>query len=340
MNFSQEVQNFTRVDIVPLVVSTVFESNTFSSMVLKNAKKFSSYEVTQPIKVTRSSTGGSFSGFDTFDRSQSNVTQKLTYTPKHYYQSVTLAVTDISYNETQQKVIDLIKFEMESAADDMAEDIGTLMYGDGTGNGGKDFFGLEGIDDDGTNVGTYFGLSRATYPTLNSTVDSSSNILSLTKLSSLYNAITDGSIKPSHIFADPEVKALYEELVQATQRIDTGARLAPGAGLKGELGFTDLGYKGMPFMDDRKAPSGNLYMLRMDDISFYANRLHGYSPVKMNAIIKGTDYSKYPFSGFGWSGWTKTGNQAVVTGEFVLSGQLTSRNPGRQGKLTGLTATS
>lgn len=336
--FSNRVSDLTLEKIAPMVVDTIFTSNTFASVVLRKAKKFNSYKLKFPVKIAKSNTGGSFSGFDTFNRSAVNVTQSLEVDPKNYYQSVTLPLDEVSYNETEGEVVNLIKFQMQSAAEDMADDIGTLFYGDGTGNSGKDFMGLEGIVDDGTNVATYFGLSRATYPTLQSTVDSSSNILSLAKLGSLYDAISDGTQAPTHIFTTPAIFSLYEQLNQQNLKIQTAPMLYKD-GLKGSNGFTALDYRGVPVLKDRHCPAGKLYMVNMDDINFYAGKFKGFTPISMDKkVIEGNDYSDFPFMGFGWSGWKESYNQAAIAGEFILSGQLFSKNPKRHGKLTGITA--
>ena len=75
---------------------------------------------------------------------------------------------------------------MESRSQDMADDIGNFFQGDGTAFGGKAPMGLKGIVDDGTNLASYGGLSRATYSGLNATVTASGGTISLLKVRQLY----------------------------------------------------------------------------------------------------------------------------------------------------------
>jgi hypothetical protein len=236
-------------------------------------------------------------------------------------------------------VIDLAKLEMTSTAQDMADDLGTIFYGTGTGNGGKDFLGLEAIVDDGTNAATYGSLSRTTYSSqLRSTVTASSGVLSVAKMSTLYNAITSGSQKPTLGLCSETIFSLYEQLLQPQERIAKNVSMIKGEGMVGGTGFTGLYYKGFPILADEKATSGVLYFLNEDYLDWYALPMAMQTPVAYKSQdIEGNDYSDVKGLGFSWSGWIKPTNAASVVGHIYLGGELISANPKRHGKLTGIT---
>jgi hypothetical protein len=64
----------------------------------------------------------------------------------------------------------LVKEALEESQQEMMDSLGTIIYGDGTGNSSKDFLGLTAIVDDGTNVATYGTLARSTYTTIKATL--------------------------------------------------------------------------------------------------------------------------------------------------------------------------
>jgi len=342
------VTTLTQSKLVPKLVDSILGSNVFASRMLSRAAKFSGERIKFPVKYAKNITGTSFAGFDTFSTAATDNRVNLEFVPKFYQMTVALPLDELSGNATEEKVLDLAKIEMSSTAQDMADDIGNLFYGAGTGNGGKDFLGLEAIVDDGTNAGTYGTLSRTTYPTLKSTVTASSGTLSLAKMSTLYNAAASGSQTPTLGLCNEIIFALYESLLAPQERIsksvsmmkgDPGRGLNSGSGLIGGTGFTGLFYKGFPILADEKCTSGVLYFINEDFINWHALPVAMTSPAKYRSQdIEGNDYSEVEGLGFSWSDWIKPTNSAAIVGHMYLGGELISQNPKRHAKLTGVTS--
>jgi len=342
------VTTTTQDKLLPKVVDTILNSNVGLTRVLSKAQKFSGERMKFPVKYAKNATGTSFAGFDTFSTSATDNRVNLEFVPKFYQMTVALPLDELSANATDEKVIDLAKLEMASTSHDMADDLGTLFYGTGTGNGSKDFLGLEAIVDDGTNAATYGSLARATYTTLNSTVTASSGTLSLSKMSTLYNAASSGTQTPTVGLTTETIFALYEQLLQPQERIaktvsvmkgDPGRGLNSGSGNIGGTGFTGLFYKGFPILADEKCTSGVLYFVNEDYLDFYALPMAMTESVKYRSQdIEGNDYSDVKGLGFSWSGWIKPTNSASIIGHIYLGGELISQNPKRHAKLTGITS--
>lgn len=328
------------------VVDTILNSNVFATRMLAKAKRWSGNQMKHPVKVSTNTTGTSFAGFDTFSTSASDTRQNLTFDPKFYQITVALPLDELSANQTEDQIIDLAAVEMKSSAQDMADGIGGLFMGDGTGNSNKDFLGLGAAVDDGTSVATYGGLSRSTYTTIKATKTASGGTITLAKMSTLYNAVTSGSQKPTVGITDEATFALYEQLLQPQERIakDVGMMrnsnrgLNSGTGLIGGTGFTGLFFKGFPILADEKCTSGFLYFLNEDFLNFTALPVAMTEAVKYKSVdIDGNDYSDVLGLGFSWSGWIKPANSATVVGHIYLGGELVCDNPKRQGVLTGIT---
>lgn len=338
MAFNNRVLTTTQDKIMPSVVDAILKSNVFLTRMLSKTKKWSGETMKFPLKYQKGVGGSSFAGFDLLSTSASDTRVNLAFDFKSYSTPIALPLTELTVNGVSEtKVIDLMAVECKSKAEDMADDIGTLFYADGTGNAGKDFLGLSAIVDDGTNAATYGGLTRAAYPVLNSTVTASGGTLTLAKMETMYNAITDGSQQPTLITTTPTIFGFYATLLTPQEQIYKTEPMMKG-GATGGTGFTALYFKGMPMIADRKCTSQTMYFINEDYINFYAAPLEGTMPIKYKAVdIRGNDYSDVMGLGFTWSDFIKPTNQAALIGHVYLAGELISENPGRHGKLTGIT---
>lgn len=343
--FGTRVTTTTQDKLAPKVVDTVLNGNVFATRMLGKAKSWSGERMKFPVKVRKNATGQSFSGYDTFSTETTDSRVNLEFTPKNYKITCSLPLDELSVNATEDRVLDLAKLELASTAQDMADDIGNLFYSDGTGNGSKDFLGLEAIVDDATNAPTYGTLSRATYTNLKSTVTASSGTLTLAKMATLYTSISSGSQSPTLGLVTETVFNLYESLLQPQERITktipmmrAGGRGLNTNGMVGGTGFTALYYRGVSLVADEKCTSGVMYFINEDFMDWYALPFFGTEAIKYKSQdIEGNDYSEVMGLGFSWSGWIKPINQAAVVGHMYLSGELLSTNPKRHGKLTGIT---
>lgn len=337
--FGNRVLTTTQDEILPKVVDTILNSNVYATRMLGRAKKWKGETLKQPIKVSKNSTGTSFSGLDTFSTSATNNRVNLSYTPGFYQITAALPLDELSVNQTDSKVLDLAAVELASAAQDMADDIGTLFYADGTGNSSKDFLGLGAIVDDGGDVSTIGGQSRSTYSTLQSTDTASGGAISLAKLSTLHSAVTSGSQKPTIGLCDETVWNLIETLIAPQERIIKDIPMIRN-GITGGSGFTAIFYRGVPIVADEKCTTQRFYWLNEDWIEWYALPVAMTEPIKFRSQdIKGNDYSNVQGLGMSWSGWIKPSNSASVVGHIYLGGQLVTWNPKRHGRLTGITTT-
>ena len=338
-SFGNRVTTITQDYLAPKLVDTVLNSNVGLTRFISAAKKWRGEQMKYPIKVSQNSTGSSFSGFDTFSTSASNTRIKLAYDPKFYKITVTLPLDELSVNATEDKVLDLAAIEMSSSAQDMADDLGTIFYSDGTGNSGKNPLGLGALCDDGTNVATIGEQTRATYSTLCSTVTDSGGALSLAKMTTLYHAIQSGTQKPSIGLTTQTVFGLYEQLLNPQERIVKDISTMKG-GLTGGAGFTGLWFKGFPIIADEKCTSDYLYFLNEDYIDWVALPVWGTEPIKYKSDkIEGNDYDSIPKGlGFSWSGWIKPSNSGTVISHIYMGGNFITTNPKRHGVLTGITS--
>lgn len=334
---ANRVSTLTNTKLIPKVVDTVLDSNVFATRMLMRAQRWSGEKIRKAVKISTNTNNGSFDGFDQFNATAQDTRRAMEFEAKFFHQDVVLPLTETSKNMADpSRIADLAAMELASAAEDMADKIGTQFYGDGTGNGGKDFLGLEGIVDDGTNLATYGGLSRTTFPTLKSTVTGSGGTLTLAKMDTMWDSVTSGGIKPTVIICDQTLFSLYGQLRQPSEQIIQTDNFM--GGMKAGAGPVALGYRGVPVIADEKATAGTMYFLNENFLEWRALPMDRTMPANFNVQdIEGNDYTNVKGLGFSWSDWIIPSNQASIIGHIYLGGQLWSSNPRRQGKLTGIT---
>lgn len=333
--YGQRIQTTVQTKYLPFVVDTVLNSNVLLQRQVRAGKKWGGRTLRVPIKVSKNTTGSSFRGFDTFSTAATDNRQFMEYTPSFYQITVALPGDELSVADTEDKVLDLMKLTIQSDTEDMADDLGTIFYADGTGNSSKDPLGLSALNDDGSSVATIGGLSRSTFPTLQSTVTASGGTLTLSSVDTLWSAVTSGAQKPTAFYTTETVFNLYGQLLRPQERIMKDVSSIKG--MVGGTGFTGLEYNAKPILMDEKATSGALQALNENYIDWYALPFFNTVPVSYKSQVKGNDYAAPVGLGFSWSDWIIPANSGSVVGHIYFGGQFITTNPKRQGKLTGIT---
>lgn len=254
--------------------------------------------------------------------------------------NVALAGSDLSINQTPLQTLALMKVTMESRAQDAADDVGNFLQGDGSSFGGKAPNGLANTVDNGTVASTYGGLTRATYSGLNATVTASGGTISLVKVRTLWNTISDGPVIPDFIVTDYTTWGYFEQLQTPFQRNNQDFRPADRT-VSQTSGYSEQRWDGMIISRDKKVTTGYFYMLNLKYLEWYALKWWEGERVSPKAKdIKGNVYedSMYaPGDAFTWTGMIRAYNQGTVNGFMILGGNLICTAPMRQGVLTGIT---
>lgn len=344
------IQTTTLQKYAPKLVDTVLNSNMFFSRTVRAAEQWAGRSMVFPVKIAKNLNGGSFSGFQTLSTAATNNFINLEYYPSFEQIPVALPLDELSVNDVDStQALNLVAYTVKSAAEDMADNLGTEFYGDGTGNSNNNFLGLGVIVSDTLSIG---GQSRTTYPTLASTVTASGGALTLLKMATLYNAASNGgSVNPTVSYITKPIRNFYEALLQPQERLNKTGMTAgsmnqygmkKGQGLTNGTGYLGFDFRGMPVLTDQKCTAGYMYMLNEDFIEFHGLPMaplgQTSTAIDTSAVIEGNDYSDVPGLGFSWSGWVSSIDQAAYVGRFFFGGQLITTDPVRQAVLTGITS--
>lgn len=352
---NNRVAYLTLEKILPKVVDTVNKSNWILFRKFSQPTPWDGRSIHQNIITSNSTLGVSFKGVETFSTSIEFSPVNETWYSTGYAQPVTISMVERGINQTPLGQINLQKASFEFAENSMAQSLGTILYGFGTGN---DFDGLGLIVDDGTSTSSYAGLSRTTYgANINcggstGIIAATNGVLDLATMDSADDAATVSGLQsetPNVLISSRSIWSLYGQLLEPTKmamyntmggsQVSANASVGTpaGPGAIGNGGFSSLTYRGKDFVRDEKSTSGVMWFLNETLLEMHSLSIPGLSTVRVaNEVTEGV-YDKTPPTAFQWRDLMSPVNQLAEVGIFVVYGNLIHRNPIRNEKITGIT---
>src|SRR5699024_5878429 len=106
---------------------------------------------------------GSYSGYDVIDITPDSPISAAEFDFKQYAASITISGMEMLQNAGREQMIDLLEGRIQVAETRLQNRIAADIYGDGTGNSGKDITGLQAAISDSPNSGVYGGIDRGTF---------------------------------------------------------------------------------------------------------------------------------------------------------------------------------
>ena len=243
----------------------------------------------------------SYSGFETLNISPNSPISAAQFSIAQYASAVTISGLEMLQNSGKEAIIDLLEGRIKVAEAQLANRINLDLYGDGTGNGGKNLTGLAAAVADSPSSGTYGGISRSTWSfwrnqafsgvTNGGAAVSAANIQSY--MTQLAIKLVRGTDKADLIVADNNYYNLYVNSLQAIQRV-TDPEMAGS-------GFASLKFYGGGTSADvvlgggigAQEPANHMYFLNTDYIFFRPHKDRNFVPiggerqsVNQDAIVK------------------------------------------------------
>jgi hypothetical protein len=259
-------------------------------------------KIVVPIIYGANSTAASYSGADTIAITAQEGITAAEYDWKQYAATVTITGIEEAKNNGEAAIIDLLEGKIMQAEETIIENMNTMLWGDGNGNGGKDFMGIQGIVAGGTLGGINSAAAGNSWwaPTM---TNHGAAALTTAAMSSVYNTISVGNDQPTIIFTDQERYEDYEALLQPNLRY-TSATIA-------DAGFQNLLFKGAPVTFDSSCEAKAMYFLNTKYLRLVAHTDTWFQPT--------------PF--------VRPTNQDARYAQILCYGELTCANRARQGRL-------
>lgn len=198
---------------------------------------------------------GSYSGWDQINITPQTGVTAAEYPWKQLYATVAISGLEKAQNSGENQVLNLVKTKVEQAEETLKNNINTMLWGNGTGNSGKDWGGIAQAI---SNTGVYGGIDaavdtwwRSHYVDVSGDAGVTAKTVTLEKLFSAINKSANGSDKVDGLFTNVDIYGEIEGLFQPqVQYQDVKAANA---------GFENLTVKGIPLYFDQAAPAERIF---------------------------------------------------------------------------------
>lgn len=307
----------TQKKYVPKIIDNFFKSNPLLVYMKERQKTFpGGHKIVEPLIYGNISGVKSYSLYDTIAYDTDIPISAAEFQPKNIVAPIIISTDEELQNAGETQVLSMLKSKVQIVEETLKSTVTSQLYGDGTGNGGKDLTGLGAAI---AATGTYGGIDRSTYSwwqakvTSNSATPGTPATLTLINMMRMFLSLSDGNDQPDLLLCGMATWHEYFKLMDAKISIQTtvGKKLA-------DYGFQTLEFMGKPIMADPNCPEGCIYFLN----SKYMNwRVH-----------KDANFKVTPFH--------TDDTRLAKKQEILLTGNLTINNCRKFGKLTDISYTA
>ena len=236
------------------------------------------------------------------------------YKIAQYAASVTMSGLEMLQNSSKEAIIDLIDGRMQVSEARLLNRISGDLYGDGTGNGGKNVDGLAAAIAVSPTTGTYGGINRANFTFWrNQITTGATSATMLAKMTEAAIKQIRGTDKADLYIAGNNMYQFFVNALQAIQRITTEE--------SGAAGFASLKFYGGGTSADVVLGGGigaqentnYMYLLNTNYIFFRPHKERNFVPI---------------------GGERQAINQDAIVKLYGFAGNMTTSNAQLQGLLT------
>ena len=251
----------------------------------------------------------SFEKGDTFNLDPFDGVTRAQFTWKSVGGPIVFYNEDLDLNQdSKDAIVRLMTAGVQQATITVEGLIAPMLYGDGTGNGGKDFDGLDAFVSISPTTGTVGGIDAGTYTwwrnAATTMTGSSFGTYGLNRMSAMYNSLVRGAEKPTLLITDVTTFGYYENKLTDLQRYIEDKDFA-------NAGFSSLLYKRTPIIFDYYATDERMYFLNTKFINY--------------VVLKNRDMSL--------GKWIEPVNADEIAAKLIHRGDLTISNRALQGVL-------
>lgn len=277
--------------------------------------------INQPLLFQENDTVKSFAGYDLLDLTPQEGITQAQYPWKYLAGSVTISDQEKFENQGAGRIINLMEAKMTQLETSARLEFGRQLYGDGTGNAGKDITGLALAVEDGAAFSTYGGIDssltenafwrnqhRAFTGTSFETPDGASTE-GLRIMRQMFLDTLRGGSKTSLILTTHDLFESYEAVIEGDKLRTTDTRM-------GDAGFINLAFKGVPVVPDDDMDATDMLFLNARNLKFVFGR---------GGRFRTTDFRRAQ-------------NQAATFAFLFIFGNLVTIRRDTQGRITGLVA--
>lgn len=204
--------------------------------------------------------------YDTFNTTPQDVLSTATFAQKIITGTMTMTDLEMKQNSGKEAFINLAEAKKKVLIESMKNYLGSQIYADGTGSGGKEIGGLQLLIADAPTTGTVGAINRANYSVWqNKLYDFSveSATASSSTIQAAFNTLwtrcqAQAGELPDLIAADSVYFSFFESSLQSVQRITDPSI--------GALGFSSYKYKNADVFYDPECPASHAYFINTNHV--------------------------------------------------------------------------
>jgi hypothetical protein len=249
---------------------------------------------------TATNNANSYSGYEVLNISPDSPISAAQYKIAQYAASVTMSGLEMLQNSSKEAIIDLIDGRMQVSEARLLNRISGDLYGDGTGNGGKNVDGLAAAVAVSPTTGTYGGINRANFTFWrNQITTGATSTTMLAKMTEAAIKQIRGTDKADLYIAGNTLYQYFVGALQAIQRITSEE--------SGAAGFASLKFYGGGTSADVVLGGGigaqetatYMYLLNTNYIFFRPHKERNFVPIggERQAINQDAIVKLYGFAG-------------------------------------------
>jgi hypothetical protein len=246
------------------VEDSVFSSNVLLDLLRKKGiKKKGGTQLSQPVNLGRNTNVGSYFGYDILENDPMQTLGKAILEWSQYYGAVSVSGRDQRINEgSPEAIFDLIDNELDIVKESLMECMTIDVFGDGSGNFGKDLDGLTEAIDDGTNFATYEAINGNVYLDWKANYYANGGIgraVTVKLLGRARSATLSKGMKANVGITTVAILDKLSEMVQPYMVVGEGTD-------KPNLGFDNVTFQRTPVFADENCTANRFYWLQLRDI--------------------------------------------------------------------------
>lgn len=305
------IHSLTKKKYLPKLVDNFFKSNPFLAVLKEKQQAFDGGpSIIEPLIYGSLSHIKSYSMYDTVSYDQTTPVTAAEFRPKNVVAPLIISKDEELQNMGENQVLSLLESKIQIAEETLKSSMTAMLYGDGTGNAGKDITGLRAAI---AATGVYGGIDRATNAWWNAYVSANAGVpaaLTFNRMLKVFLAISDGNDQPTMLLCGNQTWATYHELIRGSAQL-TSELSKKMAG----MGFQTLEFMGKPVLADPSCPEGEIYFINE---KYMKLRHH-----------KAANFTTTPFR--------QADDMIAKKQEILWTGNLTFNNMRRQGVLKDIT---
>lgn len=305
----------TKKKYIPKLVDNIFKSNPFLMYLKKRIQTYDGgYKIVEPLIYGNIQGITSYSLYDQIAYDTNIPISAAEFEPKNVVAPIIISKDEELRNSGDVQVLNMLKSKIRIVEETLKSSLTTMLYGDGTGNGGKDMSGLGAAI---ATTGTYGGILRDTYTWWRAKVTSNSGTpgtpatLNLDNMIRMFLAISDGNDQPDLLLCGLATWHEYYKLIERNTMLTTqlGKTMA-------SYGFQTLEFMGKPIIADPNCAEGSIYFLNSKYMKFRVHKQANFATTKFRS----------------------DDTRIARKQEILLTGNLTINNCRRFGKLTDISS--